>query len=150
MMRRLEKVPLVYVEICRVQQDEYGNKNERWALQEYSIEEKAPLSGIPLDNKPADLSEQEVATILALRDGQFIEISSAYDGPYLDGDDLEVRFARITMSGHEFLEVTRTNSIWKKTKEAAGVAGGMALRMLFETAMDYAKAEVKSRGFPIP
>ncbi len=59
-------------------------------------------------------------------------------------------FFRLTNDGHDFLEATRASPVWEKTKATAADVGGMTLRMIFETSVEYLKAEARTRGFPIP
>ncbi|OHD00876.1 MAG: hypothetical protein A2885_13290 [Sphingopyxis sp. RIFCSPHIGHO2_01_FULL_65_24] len=56
---------------------------------------------------------------------------------------------RLTWTGHEFLDATRSPEIWTKTKAGAAKVGSTSMKLLFEIASGYAKAELARLGVPM-
>lgn len=52
---------------------------------------------------------------------------------------------RITNQGHDYLAAVRTETVWNKTKEAAGQLGGVTLDIMKDLAVSYVKQEAKSK-----
>lgn len=67
----------------------------------------------------------------------------------LDPDEDDVHNIRLTWSGHEFLDATRSPEIWEKAKSGAAKVGSTSLKLLFEIASGYAKAELGRLGVPM-
>ncbi|WP_299783325.1 DUF2513 domain-containing protein [uncultured Roseobacter sp.] len=49
---------------------------------------------------------------------------------------------RLTNSGHDFIEVTRNDTVWIRVKDVAANAGGATLKMLGEIAVQLAKRKL--------
>lgn len=52
---------------------------------------------------------------------------------------------RLTAQGHSFIEATRDDTIWSKTKEGARKIGGATLAMMAELAVAYLKQEAAEK-----
>lgn len=55
---------------------------------------------------------------------------------------------RLTNSGHDWLQAVRDDTIWSRTKEAAGKAGGVGLSVMGSIAMGYVKQKLTEQGIP--
>lgn len=55
-------------------------------------------------------------------------------------------YFRLTSKGHDFVEATRSNKVWRRTKATVAKAGGMTLEMVFQTALTYLKEELTRTG----
>jgi hypothetical protein len=67
------------------------------------------------------------------------------------GDDLAWEAQRLTFAGHEFLDTIRDVEVWRRTKEAAGRAGGVSLQVMVEIGKAYAKQVLQERtGIVLP
>lgn len=78
--------------------------------------------------------------MLLLGDAGLAEVRSlrrTYDGPS------GVVIDRLTMAGHEFLEASRNENIWSKSKAVAQSIGGMTVTMFKDLLVGYVKSEVK-------
>lgn len=56
---------------------------------------------------------------------------------------------RLTNAGHEWLDTVRDETVWNKTKEAAGKVGGASLGLLAAIATGYAKERLRALGIPV-
>ena len=65
------------------------------------------------------------------------------DAGYMEQTSKDV--FRLTAQGYDFLDAIRSETRWKKTKEAAEDAGGMALGMMKDLALAYLKQEAAKR-----
>lgn len=52
---------------------------------------------------------------------------------------------RITNQGHDYLAAIRSDTVWNKTKEAAGQLGGVTLGIMKDLAVAYVKQEAKAK-----
>jgi hypothetical protein len=69
---------------------------------------------------------------------------SVIDTSTMDGRDYLIR--QLTWAGHEFLDATRDNAVWKKVTERV-LKGGAS--WTFDLVKEWAKHEVRSRlGLP--
>ena len=80
----------------------------------------------------------------------------AFEAGLLEGAHLKLlsgppQFANIalTWNGHEFLDATRSPEIWEKTKAVAAKVGSTSMKLMFEIATGYAKAELSRLGVPM-
>lgn len=57
---------------------------------------------------------------------------------------------RITNQGYDYLSAVRADTVWNKTKEAAGQLGGVTLGIMKDLAVAYVKQEAKAKlGFDL-
>jgi len=52
---------------------------------------------------------------------------------------------RLTNAGHDYLQAIQSDTIWKKTKDAATSVGGMTLGMMKDLAIAYLKQEAAEK-----
>lgn len=82
-----------------------------------------------------------------IRMGVEAGIIDAIDARSFDGPNyFELR---LTWNGHEFLDATRDPEIWEKTKAGAAKVGSTSMKLMFEIATGYAKAELSRLGIPM-
>lgn len=56
---------------------------------------------------------------------------------------------RMTMKGHDFVVVTRSDPIWEKTKAAAAQVSGFSISFLKDVATGYIRQEAIKLGIPL-
>lgn len=56
---------------------------------------------------------------------------------------------RLTNAGHDWLTAVRDDTIWSKTKDAAGKVGGTSLTIMGAIATGYVKQKLAVLGVPI-
>lgn len=56
---------------------------------------------------------------------------------------------RLTNSGHDWLATVRDDTVWSKTKVAAGKVGGASLQILGSIATGYVKQKLVELGVPL-
>lgn len=56
---------------------------------------------------------------------------------------------RLTNAGHDWLAAVRDDTIWSKTKDAAGKVGGASLTVMGAIATGYVKQQLVALGVPI-
>lgn len=67
-----------------------------------------------------------------LKDAGFLEVMGKYS-------------YRMTSKGHDFLDATRDDIVWSKTKTGAAKVGGMTLGMMKDLALAYVKQEAAEK-----
>ncbi len=56
---------------------------------------------------------------------------------------------RLTNAGHDWVAAVRDDTVWARTKDAAGKVGGASLQLLGSIATAYVKQELSKLGIPI-
>lgn len=56
---------------------------------------------------------------------------------------------RMTSKGHDFVAAIRGDTVWAKTKEAAGHVAGVSLSMMKDIALGYVRQELTKLGIPL-
>lgn len=56
---------------------------------------------------------------------------------------------RLTNAGHDWLDAVRDDTVWGRTKDAAGRVGGVGLNMMAAIAKGYVKQTLQEYGVPI-
>lgn len=56
---------------------------------------------------------------------------------------------RLTSAGHDWLDAVRDDTIWTKTKDAAGKVGGASLGIMGAIATGYVKQKLVAFGVPL-
>lgn len=73
-----------------------------------------------------------------LTDEGFLEETGKHGGTF-----------RMTMKGHDFVAMVRSDTIWVKTKEAAGQLSGFSVSFLKDIAAGYIRQEILKLGIPL-
>lgn len=74
--------------------------------------------------------------LVLLEEGRLIEGRGIKIG---GGIYVEFMVLRITSNGYDFLDALRNDTVWKAVKEKFNTVGGIALSVMIEYALDYAK-----------
>jgi len=56
---------------------------------------------------------------------------------------------RLTNQGHDWLAAVRDDTIWNKTKAAAGTVGGASLQVMGSIATGFVKQKLAEHGIPL-
>ncbi|RGP38341.1 DUF2513 domain-containing protein [Pseudotabrizicola alkalilacus] len=56
---------------------------------------------------------------------------------------------RLMNAGHDWLEAVRDETVWRKTKEAAGKVGGVGLDLMGSIATGFVKQKLAEFGVPL-
>lgn len=81
--------------------------------------------------------EIEYFHLRLLADEGFLEETGKHGGTF-----------RMTMKGHDFVAVTRSDPIWEKTKAAAAQLSGFSISLLKDVATGYIRQEAVKLGIP--
>ncbi len=84
------------------------------------------------------LERQRYYHLRLLADEAMLEETGKYGGSF-----------RMTSKGHDFVAAVRDDTIWRKTKDAAGQVAGASLSMLGDIAIGYLRQKLIGLGVPL-
>lgn len=112
-------------------------------LESLDVRPGSTVSFFPGDPKIAiegRAREQIDAHLFMIGDEDFFQGSANGDIRMLSGQWM---FSRLTPKGHDFIDSVRDPEVWKKTKGAAGAAGGWTLGLVVEVGKAVIKETIK-------